>query len=80
MGFSAEIRGIDYPAVAIFKLNNGDAVCWYGDHPTDGHLAAFDLVEQKRHFVSGSFSVCPCSGYMAPIRREQKTRECRRNV
>jgi hypothetical protein len=57
MGFSADIRGVEYPAVAIFKLNNGDAVCWYGDHPTDGHLAVFDLVEQKRHFVSGSFSV-----------------------
>jgi hypothetical protein len=57
MGFSAEIRGVEYPAVAIFKLNKGAANCWYGDHPTDGHLAVYDLVEQKRHFVSGSFNV-----------------------
>jgi len=55
MGFSAVIRGVEYPAVAIFKLNNGDAVCWYGDHPRDGYLAVFDLAEGTRHFVSGSF-------------------------
>ena len=57
MGFSAVIRGVEYPAVAIFKLNNGDAVCWYGDHPRDGYLAVFDLAEGTRHFVSGSFGV-----------------------
>ena len=57
IGFSAEIQGIDYPAVAIFKLDDGAAFCWNGDHPTDGHLAVFDLVEQKQHFVSGSFGV-----------------------
>lgn len=57
LGFSAEIQGIDYPAVAIFKLDHGAAFCWNGDHPTDGHLAVFDLVQQRRHFVSGSFGV-----------------------
>lgn len=57
MGFSAEVQGIEYPAVAIFKLEDGAAFCWNGDHPTSGYLAVFDLVERKQHFVSGSFGV-----------------------
>jgi hypothetical protein len=54
-GFSAQIRGVEYPAVAVFKLDHGEAYCWYGDHPTSGYLAVFDLVSAKQHFVSGSW-------------------------
>src|SRR6266568_5784515 len=57
LGFSAEIQGIDYPAVAIFKLDDGAAFCWNSDHPTNGHLTVFDLVQQKQHSVSGPFGV-----------------------
>jgi hypothetical protein len=53
LGFSAHIRGVEYPAVAVFKLDRGEAYCWYGDHPTSGYLAIFDLVSAKQHFVSG---------------------------
>jgi len=55
LGFSAHIHGVEYPAVAVFKLDRGEAYCWYGDHPTDGHLAVFDLVSAKQHFISGSW-------------------------
>jgi hypothetical protein len=55
LGFSALIRGTEYPAVAVFKLDRSEAYCWYGDHPTSGHLAVFDLVSAKQHFVSGSW-------------------------
>jgi len=55
MGFSACIRGIDYPAVAIFKLDRGETYCWPGDHPREGYLAVFDLVSAKKHFFSGSW-------------------------
>jgi hypothetical protein len=57
LGFSAEILGVEYPAVAIFKLSRGAGFCWNGDHPTEGFLAIFDLVRQKRHFVCGSWEV-----------------------
>jgi hypothetical protein len=57
LGFSAEIQGINYPAVAIFKLDDGAAFCWNGDHPTSGYLAVFDLVQKKQHCVLGSFRV-----------------------
>jgi hypothetical protein len=53
LGFSAHIRGIDHPAVAIFKLDRGETYCWPGDHPTEGYLAVFDLVSAKKHFFLG---------------------------
>jgi hypothetical protein len=56
LGFSAEIQGINYLAVAIFKLDDG-AAFWNGDHPTSGHLTVFDLVQKKQHWVSGSFGI-----------------------
>jgi hypothetical protein len=36
--FSAEIRCVEYPAVAIFKLNRGASFCWNGDPTNDGHI------------------------------------------
>ncbi len=57
LGFSAEIHGVEYPAVAIFKLDHGACFCWNGDHPIQGHLAIFDLVPNRQHFISGSWEV-----------------------
>ena len=39
----------------VFKLDRGEAYCWYDDHPTAGHLAVLDLVSAKQHFISCSW-------------------------
>lgn len=54
LGFSAHIRGVDYPA-AVFKLDDGEGYCWPGDKPTDGTLVVFDLMAARKEFFSGSW-------------------------